>query len=180
MAKILVLGAGRVGRVIARDLHDDPALAVTVADRDGATLGALGERHGFATQVADLADPARVQALAARFDLVVGALPGFLGLQTMKAVIEAGRSYVDISTPEDPRPLGARAEQKGVVVLYDIGVAPGMSNILLAQGVRAPGAGARARYVVGGLPLVRRLPWEYEAPFSPIDVVEEQHAPGAI
>lgn len=178
MAKILVLGAGRVGRVIARDLHDDPALEVTVADRDGATLGALGAKHGFATQVAELADAAKVRELAAQFDLVVGALPGFLGLQTLEAVIEAGRNYVDISfLPEDPRPLAGRAKAKGVVVLYDIGVAPGMSNILLAAGARHLAPARWARYVVGGLPVVRRLPWEYEAPFSPIDVVEEYTRP---
>ncbi|MDY0002265.1 MAG: saccharopine dehydrogenase C-terminal domain-containing protein [Polyangia bacterium] len=178
MAKILVLGAGRVGRVIARDLCDDPGLEVTVADRDGATLAILGERHGYSTQAAELADPAKVRELAAGFDLVVGALPGFLGLETMKAVIEASRSYVDISfMPEDPRPLGKMAKDKGLVVLYDMGVAPGMSNLLLAQGVRRLAPARFARYLVGGLPMVRSLPWEYEAPFSPIDVVEEYTRP---
>lgn len=178
MAKVLVLGAGRVGRVIARDLHEDPSVEVTVADRDESTLEALGGRHGFATRAAELGDPAVVESLASSSDLVVGALPGFLGRQTMEAVMEAGRSYVDISfLPEDPRPLADRARKKGVVVLYDIGVAPGMSNILLAHAVRHLSPARFARYVVGGLPVVRRLPWEYEAPFSPIDVVEEYTRP---
>lgn len=178
MAKILVLGAGRVGRVIARDLQEDPALQVTVADRDGATLAALGARHGFATLTAELGDAAQVARLAPGFDLVVGALPGFLGLRALEAVIDAGRSYVDISfLPEDPRPLGARAREKGVVVLYDIGVAPGMSNVLLAHSARKVAPARFGRYVVGGLPVIRRLPWEYEAPFSPIDVVEEYTRP---
>ncbi len=178
MPKIIVLGAGRVGRVIARDLHEDPDLEVTVADVRETTLTELGERYGFATRVVDLADPARVREVVAAFDLAVGALPGSLGLQTMEAVIEAATPYVDISfMPEDPRPLADRARDQGIVVLYDIGVAPGMSNVLLARGVREV-AGARfARYVVGGLPVVRRLPWEYEAPFSPIDVVEEYTRP---
>jgi saccharopine dehydrogenase-like NADP-dependent oxidoreductase len=178
MPKIIVLGAGRVGRVIARDLHEDPALEVTVADVREGYLTEVGERHGFATRVADLADPARVRDLAAGFDLAIGALPGSLGLQTMEAVIEASTAYVDISfMPEDPRHLADRAHAQGVVVLYDIGVAPGMSNVLLARGVREVAPARFARYVVGGLPVVRRLPWEYEAPFSPIDVVEEYTRP---
>ena len=129
MPKIIVLGAGRVGRVIARDLHEDPALDVTVADVREGYLTELGAKHGFATRVTDLGDPARVRDLAAEYDLAIGALPGSLGLQTMEAVIEASTQYVDISfMPEDPRPLADRAKEKGLVVLYDIGVAPGMPS----------------------------------------------------
>jgi len=179
--KIIVLGAGRVGRVIARDLHEDPGIEVTVADVREEYLAGLGERHGFATRAADLGDPARVRHLAADYDLAIGALPGALGLQTMEAVIEASTHYVDISfMPEDPRPLAHRARDKGLIVLYDIGVAPGMSNVLLARGVRDLAPATFARYLVGGLPVVRRLPWEYEAPFSPIDVVEEYTRPARL
>lgn len=178
MPKIIVLGAGRVGRVIARDLHEDPALEVTVADVREGYLTGLGERYGFATRTADLGDPARVRDLTAGYDLAIGALPGSLGLQTMEAVIEASTQYVDISfMPEDPRYLAQRARDKDLVVLYDIGVAPGMSNVLLARGVRDLAPARFARYLVGGLPALRRLPWEYEAPFSPIDVVEEYTRP---
>lgn len=178
MPKIIVLGAGRVGRVIARDLHEDPELEVTVADVSESTLGELAARHGFTTQVADLGDPARVSELTAGFDLAVNALPGSLGLQTLEAVLDAATHLVDISfMPEDPRPLSDRAREKGLVMLYDMGVAPGMSNVLLARGVRQLAPATFARYLVGGLPVVRRRPWEYEAPFSPIDVVEEYTRP---
>jgi len=179
MPRIIVLGAGRVGRVIARDLCEDPALEVTVADRDAGALAAVKARCDVQTRPAELGDPAAVRAAVAGFDLAVGALPGALGHQTLEAVLEAGiPRYVDISfLPEDPRPLAERAAAKGQVVLYDMGVAPGMSNVLLAQGVRQLAPARSARYLVGGLPVVRRLPWEYEAPFSPIDVVEEYIRP---
>ncbi len=178
MWKILILGAGRVGRVIARDLHEDPAVELTVADARDEWLRSLARRHGFATVTADLSDPSRVRDLASSHDLVVGALPGHMGLATMEAVIDAATSMVDISfLPEDPRHLDARAREKGAVVLYDMGVAPGMSNVLLAAGVEELAPATSARYLVGGLPVVRRLPWEYEAPFSPIDVLEEYTRP---
>ena len=177
-SRILVLGAGRVGRVIARDLHDDPTLDVTVADVRGDTLAELAGRHGFKTQVADLSDPAEVYAAVRGYDLAVGALPGDMGLRSMEAVIDAGTRYVDISfMAEDPRHLADRARDRGVPVVYDIGLAPGTSNVLLAQAVRRLAPARFARYIVGGLPFERRLPWEYEAPFSPIDVVEEYTRP---
>jgi saccharopine dehydrogenase-like NADP-dependent oxidoreductase len=181
MSRIIVLGAGRVGRVIARDLCEDPALQVTVADRDAGALADVKARCEVEVEVqeAELGDPAAVRAAVAGYDLAVGALPGALGYQTLEAVLESGIGrYVDISfLPEDPRPLAKRAAAQGTVVLYDMGVAPGMSNVLLAQGVRQLAPARSARYLVGGLPVVRRLPWEYEAPFSPIDVVEEYIRP---
>lgn len=178
--KITVLGAGRVGRVIARDLAEEPSFAVTLADRDAETVRALAGRSGCTPHVADLTDPAALARAVRDADLAVGALPGFVGLACMRAAIAAGvERYVDISfLPEDPRAeLDAEAREAGVTVLYDMGVAPGMSNLLLAHAVRHVAPARRARYLVGGLPVVRRLPWEYEAPFSPIDVVEEYTRP---
>jgi len=178
--KITVLGAGRVGRVIARDLAEDGSFEVTLADQDSDSVQALAQRHGCHAHVADLTDPAALARAVAGADLAVGALPGFLGLTCMREVIAARvPRYVDISfLPEDPRvELGAQARDAGVTVLYDMGVAPGMSNLLLAHAVRQVAPARRARYLVGGLPVERHWPWEYQAPFSPIDVVEEYTRP---
>jgi len=179
MAKrVIVLGAGRVGRVIARDLLEGQGLEVTVADARAQHLWSLAERHGFKTICEDLSVPANVRRIAADFDLVVGALPGSIGFQTMDAVIAVKKPYVDISfMAEDPRILGGAAKEAGVAVVYDIGVAPGLSNILVAQGAVELAPAKQARYLVGGLPVLRRLPWEYEAPFSPSDVIEEYTRP---
>ncbi len=178
MSKIIVLGAGRVGRVIARDLAGDNNIDVTVSDNRSEYLQELAKRHGFKTICENLADTNSIKRIIADFDLVVGALPGAIGLQTMEAVISAKKPFVDISfMPEDPRCLDEAAKQAGVPVLYDIGVAPGISNLLIARGVRELKPATYVRYVVGGLPVIRRLPWEYEAPFSPRDVIEEYVRP---
>ncbi|MCP4676159.1 MAG: saccharopine dehydrogenase [Deltaproteobacteria bacterium] len=178
MAKVIVLGAGRVGRVIARDIAEDGNIEVTVSDNRAEYLASLAKRYGFNTLCDDLSKPETIKKIVADFDLVVGALPGFIGLQTMEAVIAAKKPYVDISfMPEDPRFLGKAAKEAGISVLYDIGVAPGISNLLIAHGVRELATAKYVRYVVGGLPVIRTLPWEYEAPFSPIDVIEEYTRP---
>ncbi len=178
MSKIIVLGAGRVGRVIARDLAGDNNIDVTVSDNRSEYLQELAKRYGFKTICENLADVNAIKRVVADFDLVVGALPGAIGLQTMEAVISAKKPFVDISfMPEDPRCLDEAAKQAGVPVLYDIGVAPGISNLLIARGVQELKPAKYVRYVVGGLPIIRRLPWEYEAPFSPRDVIEEYVRP---
>jgi lysine 6-dehydrogenase len=68
---------------------------------------------------------------------VIGAVPGFLGFQTLKTVIECGKNIVDISFfAEDPFELDALAQQKNVTAVVDCGVAPGMCNILLGLSQR--------------------------------------------
>lgn len=80
---------------------------------------------------ADLNDPETIKSIIKDFDLVIGAVPGFMGFQTMKAVIEAGKNMVDISfMPEDFIQLDGLAKKHRVTVVADCGVAPGMGNII--------------------------------------------------
>lgn len=111
------------------------------------------------------------------FDLVISAVPGFLGYQTLKTVIECGTDIVDISFfPENALDLDSLAIRHDVTAIVDCGVAPGMGNILLGY------HDARMKVtsfecLVGGLPVARRWPFSYKAPFSPVDVIEEYTRP---
>jgi saccharopine dehydrogenase-like NADP-dependent oxidoreductase len=175
VAKIIVLGAGMVGRAMAIDLADEHE--VTSADRDEAALRQLRDRHGIATVELDLTDRDRLRGAVADVDLVVGAAPGFLGFATLECVIEAGKNIVDISfCPEDPLELDEAARRSGVTALVDIGVAPGMSHVLLGYHDRSMRVES-FECLVGGLPKDRSSPFEYKAPFSPIDVIEEYTRP---
>jgi len=99
--KIVVLGAGMVGRTMAIDLSKD--YEVLSADRDPEALKRLNGIANISTKVADLSDSGVIHDLVKAADLVVGAVPGFMGFQTLKTVIEAGKNIVDISFfPEDP------------------------------------------------------------------------------
>jgi saccharopine dehydrogenase-like NADP-dependent oxidoreductase len=177
-AKIVVLGAGMVGSAIAADLCREHV--VTAVDADGGRLAALAGRHPLATQTADLSDPAALRRAIAPADLVIGAVPGFMGFATLRTVIAAGKNVVDISFfDEDPFELDALAREHGVIAVMDCGVAPGLSNMIL--GYHAPRmAVAGFRCLVGGLPARRTWPWQYKAPFSPIDVLEEYTRPARL
>lgn len=177
MKRIIVLGGGLVGGFMARDLAGEPDFAVTVADADPA-VGARFDGTDVDTVVADLADPARLASVIAPFDLVVGALPGALGFEALRTVIDAGKPCADISFfPENAFELDAAAKAAGVTAVVDCGVAPGLCGIVAGYEASRLDDHARLVVQVGGLPVVRRWPFEYAAVFSPIDVIEEYTRP---
>ncbi len=174
MKNVMVLGAGMVGSAIARDLAGEQK--VTVADIDPKRLDVLS-RGGLSTRRVDISDSEQLRGAVADQDLVIGAVPGFLGFSTLKTVVEAGKSAVDISFfEEDPFELDENARENGVTAVVDCGVAPGMGNIILGFHDRT----MRVDFfecLVGGLPVKRSWPFQYKAPFSPIDVLEEYIRP---
>ncbi len=177
MAKIGIVGAGMVGSVIAQDLaskHD-----VTSADLSAPALERLAAK-GIKTQRLDSRDPKALAAFAQPFDLMVTAVPGFMGFATLKTLIEAGKDVADISFfPEDALALDAVARQKGVRVITDVGVAPGMDNVILGHHDKHMKI-SRFECLVGGLPQKPEPPFLYKAPFSPIDVIEEYTRPARL
>ncbi len=175
MQKIAVLGAGMVGRAMAIDLCSD--FDITSFDIDDKALQTLESDFPVKVITTDLSDTKNIQKIVSDFDLVIGAVPGFLGFQTLEAVISAGKNIVDISFfDNDPFKLDELAKQKNVIAVMDCGVAPGMSNVILGYHNKKMQVETFECYV-GGLPLVRSWPFEYKAPFSPIDVIEEYIRP---
>tara|TARA_B100000902_G_scaffold534_1_gene649 strand:- start:6092 stop:7195 length:1104 start_codon:yes stop_codon:yes gene_type:complete len=172
MSKIIVLGAGLVGSVMAKDLaheHD-----VTVVDISKENLKKL---HNINTICFDISDKRKLQKIIKNYDIVVGAVPGFMGYEMMKNVIETGKNIVDISFyPEDPFGLDKLAKEKQVIAVMDCGVAPGMGNIILGYHNNRMKV-TDYECLVGGLPERREWPYEYQAVFSPIDVIEEYIRP---
>ncbi|NCC73782.1 MAG: saccharopine dehydrogenase [Sphingobacteriia bacterium] len=176
--KIAVLGAGLVGAPMAFDLAKNEEFAVTVFDKNPANLEKFISNQNINTVIKDLSDSANVTRLAAEFDIVLSAVPGFMGFNTLKAIIEAGKPVIDISFfPEDLFDLNELAIKKDVVAIADIGVAPGMSNILIGHAHSQLDETTRAVIYVGGLPKIREWPYEYKAVFSPADVIEEYTRP---
>ncbi|HPS73141.1 MAG TPA: saccharopine dehydrogenase C-terminal domain-containing protein [Bacteroidales bacterium] len=177
---ILVLGAGLVGGPLAIDLAKDDRFSVTAVDLSKDALQKL-VNYPVKTVPMDLRFPEEVTRLAGRYDMVVNAVPGSLGFQTLKALIWAGKDIVDISFfPEDPMELDEIARRKNVTVVTDCGVAPGMCNVLIGHADSLLNETEKVVYYVGGLPEIREWPWEYKAVFSPSDVIEEYTRPARL
>ncbi len=186
MKKAVVLGAGMVGTVMATDLAGDPDFEITLVDLhqsalDKATQHATKMGVAFKTASADLSDVQVLKEVIADCDIVLGALASRIGFQSLRAVIESGKNYADISfMPENSWDLDALAKEHGVTAVVDMGVAPGMSNMLAGYGASLLKECTNIEIYVGGLPRVRTWPFEYKAGFSPADVLEEYTRPARI
>lgn len=175
MKKIIILGAGMVGKAMAIDLSK--AYKVKSVDIDKESLNYLSANYKIDTEVLDVTNEKNLSNAIQNFDLVISAVPGFLGLQTMKTVIKNKKNLVDISfLPEGVLDLDDMAKQYGVTVVMDCGVAPGMPNIIAGYHHEKMQI-ENFEYMVGGLPKERTFPFEYKAPFSPCDVIEEYTRP---
>ncbi|MEI6816130.1 MAG: saccharopine dehydrogenase C-terminal domain-containing protein [Bacteroidota bacterium] len=172
---IIVLGGGMVGSAIVADLSKD--FQVTCADINPQTLQSIESKYMVKTLICDFANQDEVKNTIAPFDLVIGAVPGFLGFKVLKTIITAKKNVVDISFfPEDAFLLNDLAIKNNVTAIVDCGVAPGLCNIMLGYHNKRMILHAY-ECLVGGLPLVRNKPWDYKAPFSPVDVIEEYTRP---
>ena len=176
--KITILGAGLVGGPMARDMAADKNVKVTAVDVSSRALNRLKKFPGIKTVQEDLADIHTVKKVVRDADLVISAVPGFMGFRTLQAVLEERKNVVDIAFfPEDPFQLDKLAKSKGAVAVVDCGVAPGMSNVLAAYAMKKLDRTKSIKIYVGGLPEVREYPYEYKAVFSPADVIEEYVRP---
>lgn len=177
MKKVVVFGAGMVGSAMALDLSKEHK--VTCVDVNQQNLEPL-KLSGIDIKIADFKDTDKVKEIVQQNDLVIGAVPGFLGFDFLKVIISTGKNIVDISFfPEDNLQLDEFAKKNNVTAVVDCGVAPGMSNIILGYHNKRMKIESFECYV-GGLPVERVLPFQYKAPFSPIDVIEEYTRPARI
>lgn len=179
--RVIVLGGGLVGGVMAKDLAKDGTIEVTVADRDEKVLDKLTANTSIKGCKLDFADTAAIGETVKDYDLVVGSVPGFLGFNMLKTVIEAGKNIADISfTEQDMMELDDLAKKNGVTAVVDCGVAPGLSNLFVGYGASLLDDPERVEILVGGLPVVREWPYEYKIVFSAIDVLEEYIRPSRL
>ncbi len=151
---------------------------VTLADLNAQRLNQLRAKFtALKVMPLDVQDDNELSKAVSGFDLVICAVPGFLGFKTLRTIIEAGKNVIDISFfPENALELDELAKQKGVTAIVDCGVAPGMDNIILGRYNEILQL-TDFECLVGGLPKVKKWPFFYKAPFSPIDVIEEYTRP---
>ncbi len=176
MSKVIVIGAGMVGSSMAIDMAKKHE--VTLTDISLSVLKNVKTEHKkLQILTLDVTDKDTLQKTVKEFDLVICAVPGFLGFRTLRAIIEAGKNVIDISFfSENSLELDALAKEKNVTAIVDCGVAPGMDNIILGHYNEIMKL-SDFECLVGGLPKEKKWPFSYKAPFSPIDVIEEYTRP---
>ncbi len=180
--KILVVGSGKVGSEIARELARSSEVdSVIVADAQAKNLKNVRGHAKIRTRRLDISQRKPLLAAMRNVDVICGALPGRLGFQLMTIAVEARRDLVDISyTPENPFKLHAEARDQENIIVPQCGVAPGFTNMCVGDASRRLGTITKVRVFVGGLPQKPTPPLNYRIVFSLEDVINEYSRPARI
>ena len=180
--KVIVLGCGMIGSVMARDFSASVDCEITLADRDlkRAEKAASAIRGAAWTRIDSTDKPGLIEKLG-DFDLVLGALPGDFGYVALEAAVEAGVDMVDVSfTPESPLELDGAARGAGVTVIPDCGVAPGLSNMLVGYACSRLERVRDIHIMVGGIPETPVPPLGYTVTWSAEGLIDEYVRPASI
>jgi len=181
--RMLVLGAGLQGSACAYDLLRQPNVdRVTLADLQPGRAASFVKRAGggrgrgagtgkrLALARLDVKDAKRLRPLLERHDAVLCALPYYFNLAVTKAAVAAGIPCADLGGNTEivrqQKKLHAVAKRKGISVIPDCGLAPGMVNILAAEGIRRVGQADTVKIYVGGLPQHPEPPLNYQIVYS--------------
>lgn len=179
--KIIVIGAGLIGGVIARDLAGLQEYQISVADIDQQKLELLSKDLNVNTIPVNLSDTKIIRKIIGDKDVVVSAVPGFLGFNIFKTAIESGKNIVDISSmPENQLELDDLAKKNDVTAVIEMGVAPGISNMIVGYADSLLDETESAEILVGGLPVKREWPFEYKITWSLRDTLEQNVIPAQL
>ena len=172
--KMLVLGAGLQGSACAFDLlHSKGVTKVTIADLHPDNLPAFLRKAAderFAAVRLDAKDETAVRALMEGHDAAMSALPYYFNGPMARIAVESDCHFSDLGGNTEivmeQKKLDATAATKGLSVIPDCGLAPGMVNILAAEGIRRVDRAERVKIYVGGLPQEPEPPLNYQIVYS--------------
>ncbi|MFI5311454.1 MAG: saccharopine dehydrogenase family protein [Gemmatimonadales bacterium] len=173
--RMLVLGAGLQGSACAYDLLQNPAVTeVRLADRAVAALPGFLERYRTDARLRlvelDAKDLGAVRRTMDGTSAVMCALPYYFNLEMTRLAIDSGVHFSDLGgnteIVQQQKALDAQAKAKGLTIIPDCGLAPGMVNILAQLGIARSDAVTRVRIFVGGLPQSPEGPLKYQLVYS--------------
>ena len=176
MAEIYQIGAGMIGQAMALDLAENHKIHLADLKIENVRKE-IKDHPEIITYDLDVLNKQQLSSFIEKADIVLLAVPGYLGYNALGTIISLGKNVVDISfSPENIMKLNDIALRNNVTAIFDAGVAPGLPNYIFGyhnsfEDIKS------FKYYVGGLPKFPKKPFNYKAPFSPIDVIEEYTRP---
>jgi lysine 6-dehydrogenase len=171
--RMLVLGAGQQGSACAYDLLTQTDYEVVLADLNVDSLPALlqpflGGR--LSVRRVDANDRGAIREVMQGIDATMSAFPYYFNLGMAVAAVDSGSHFCDLGGNTEivlqQKELHERAVAKGVSIIPDCGLAPGMVNILAEHGIRQLERPTSVRIKVGGLPQNPEPPLNYQVVYS--------------
>ena len=179
--KILILGAGMMGRAIGYDLSKYSKFEdITITDRDKKTIQScekflINQDINF-----DILDLEKTNDLKKQFqehDVAISAVPYKYNYTLAKIAVETKTHFLDLGGNNDivdqERSLFKEAKKNGVTIIPDCGLAPGMTSVIVGDIVEEMNSIEYVKIRVGGLPINPKSPLNYQIVFSPNGLINE-------
>lgn len=186
---VTILGAGLMGKEIARDLiNSSKVQRVYLADINIEQVQLFVDRlksDKIEVLKVDARDDEQLRHVMSKADVVINALFYSFNIRVAKMAVELGVHAVDLGghiggITEEVLKLNEQAKEKGVTIIPDLGVAPGMTNILAGYGASKLDRITGMKLYVGGIPTVKQPPLNYNVVFSLDGVFDHYTNPAVI
>ena len=172
--RMLVLGAGLQGTACTYDLLNNPLVSqVVLADVHVGALPAfltpfIGPR--LVAMALDVRDADAVRTVFSRCDGVMSAIPYYFNAGLAAIAVDVGVHFADLGgnthIVQEQKKLDAAAKAKGISVIPDTGLAPGMANVIAQHGIDQFDTVESVKLFVGGLPQNPEPPLGYQIAYS--------------
>lgn len=169
--RLLVLGAGLQGSACAYDLlAQDDVEVVTLADLDPMGAPFLPGDPRLRRVALDFTDHTALREAMDDHDVVLSAAPYYFNRDLARLAISAGLHYSDLGGNTDivfeQLDMAGEAAEADCTAVPDVGLAPGMINVLAAETIRRLDEAESVIMYVGGLPQHPHPPLNYQVVYS--------------
>lgn len=179
--RYLVLGAGQMGYAVVYDLIRSPNvdnvyLADAKVDRINAVMERFADDRLVPCQVDVLSRDDIVRVMSG-CDIAISCVPYEFNFDLARAALEARINFCDLGGNNDivrkELLLDEFARERGITIVPDCGLAPGMVSILTAAATQGMEEIYEIRIRVGGIPTDPQPPLGYSLTFSVEGLINE-------
>jgi len=179
--KIVVIGAGLMGRAIAFDLSNFSnfeEIAVVDKGRDALkSAESFLKNKEITFDILDVGKTEDIKKYFQKYDVAISAIPYYYNYELTKIAIETKTHFLDLGGNNDvvekQRNLFDDAKQSGVTIIPDCGLSPGMTSVIVRDAVDYLDSVEYVKIRVGGLPITPVPPFNYQIVFSPTGLINE-------
>ena len=179
--KIIILGAGMMGRTICYDLLEYSNFeTITITDRDKKKIQSCEKFLKNKDVNFDILDLEKTTDLEKQFqehDVAISAVPYKYNYTLAKIAVDTKTHFLDLGGNNDivdkERSLSEEAKKNDVAIIPDCGLAPGMTSVIARDIVEQMNSIEYVKIRVGGLPINPQPPLNYQIVFSPNGLINE-------
>ncbi|PSQ80886.1 MAG: saccharopine dehydrogenase [Bacteroidetes bacterium QS_1_63_11] len=187
---ITVLGAGSIGAPVVRELclRSDEVEQVQVCDTRSQTLQHLHEEvdagQSLRSFQVDVRDTSVLSQIIQGSDCVISCVPSEFNPELAELALDVGVHFCDLGGNETvvnkQRALDEQAREKGVWIVPNCGLAPGLVNVLCLRGIDQIDRAEVARLRVGDVPLHPEPPFKFRISWSAERILSDYTNPAQL